>query len=74
MSDRRGPIDEREAVPIDPGKEQRELEAAGWVRVERQGMVLWQHPESGHLYPQGPAMRRLRMDYSADEDAPGWGG
>jgi hypothetical protein len=70
VSDHGKPIDEPEGVPIDPEAQQRELEAAGWERLERQGKVVWRHPESGALYPQGPAIRRLRMDYSAGENAP----
>jgi hypothetical protein len=52
---------EQESVPIDPEGEQRELEAAGWKRLDIQGKVLWVNPESGHRYPQGPAIRRLRQ-------------
>ena len=52
---------EQESVPIDPEGEQRELEAAGWERLDIQGKVLWVNPESGHRYPQGPAIRRLRQ-------------
>ena len=26
-----------------------------------QGKVLWVNPQSGHRYPQGPAIRRLRQ-------------
>ncbi len=63
------PRNEPEAVPIGPEAEQRELDAAGWERIERQGKLLWRHPKSGALYPQGPAIRRLRMDL-AGEDGP----
>ena len=53
---------EPDAVPIDPEGEQRKLEAAGWERVEdAQGKVFWVNPESGHRYPQGPAILRLRQ-------------
>lgn len=52
---------EQKSVPIDPEGEQRELEAAGWERLDIQGKVLWVNPESGHRYPQGPAIRRLRQ-------------
>ncbi len=52
---------EQKTVPIDPEGEQRELEAAGWERMEVQGKVLWVNPQSGHRYPQGPAIRRLRQ-------------
>jgi hypothetical protein len=61
---------EPESVPINPERERRELEAAGWERIEeRSGKVVWQHPTSGALYPQGAALARLRMDL-ASEDAP----
>jgi hypothetical protein len=52
---------EQKTVPIDPEGEQQELEAAGWERMEVQGKVLWVNPQSGHRYPQGPAIRRLRQ-------------
>ncbi len=52
---------EQKAVPIDPEGEQRELEAAGWERMDVQGKVFWVNPQSGHRYPQGPAIRRLRQ-------------
>lgn len=52
--------DEPNAVPIDKEGEQRELEAASWVKVERQGKILWRNPESGHLYPQGAAIALIR--------------
>lgn len=59
---------EPEAVPIDPEAERRELEAAGWERiVERSGKVVWQHPTSGALYPQGAAIARLRMDLASGD-------
>jgi hypothetical protein len=60
---------EPDDVPIDPQGEQRELEAGGWERVEdAQGKVFWVNPESGHRYPQGPAIRRMRQ---MQEDADG---
>ena len=52
--------DEPAAERIDPAGEQHELETAGWERLERQGKVVWRSPESGHLYPQGVAVARLR--------------
>lgn len=45
---------------IDPEAAQRELEAAGWVRMVRMGKIVWQNPESGHLYPQGAAVSLVR--------------
>ncbi len=73
------PMEEPEVAPLDQEAEQRELEAAGWERVYRQGKLLWRHPESGSLYPQGPAMRRLERDsrggeHLAREERPGGGG
>jgi hypothetical protein len=60
---------EPDDVPIDPKGEQRELEAGGWERVEdAQGKIFWVNPESGHRYPQGPAIRRMRQ---MQEDASG---
>jgi hypothetical protein len=70
-------MEEPENVLLDQEAEQRELEAAGWERVYRQGKLFWRHPESGGLYPQGPAIRRLRVDSRGEgrpaEDEP-WGG
>jgi hypothetical protein len=61
-------------VPIDPQGEQRELEASGWDRVEdAQGKVFWVNPESGHRYPQGPAIRRLRQIQEEAEQGMGEG-
>ncbi len=58
---------EDDEAPIDPEAEQRVLKAAGWERVYRQGKLLWRHPESDQLYPQGPAMRRLEWDSRGGE-------
>jgi hypothetical protein len=63
--DKEGP----EAVPIDPEAERRELEAAGWKRIETlSGKVVWRHPASGYLYPQGPAIARLRRDLASEDE------
>ncbi|MCA1730593.1 MAG: hypothetical protein LC751_14665 [Actinobacteria bacterium] len=59
--------DEPTAVPIDLEGQQRELEAAGWGREEHQGKLLWRHPVSGHLYPQGPAYNRLKIDLDNED-------
>jgi hypothetical protein len=61
------PMEEPEVAPLDQEAEQRELEEAGWERVYRQGKLLWRHPESGSLYPQGPAVRRLWTDLRGEE-------
>ncbi len=54
--------DEPIAEQIDKEAEQRKLEAAGWERIERQGKIVWRNPESGHLYPQGAAIARVRRE------------
>jgi hypothetical protein len=56
------PKDEPETVPVDMESQERQLEEAGWEPVERMGKRVWRHPETGHLYPQGPALQRLRRD------------
>ncbi len=55
---------------IDKGAEQRELKAAGWEPVERLGKTVWRNPESGHLYPEGVAIRlvRERADDEGDSE------
>ncbi len=55
------------SVSYDPSKEQRKLEAAGWERVDRQGKLFWRNPESGHLYPQGTAVQRLKAITASEE-------
>ncbi len=62
MRNRGSAHDEPEVVTVDPETQQRELEAAGWERLERQGKIVWRHPQSGYFYPQGPAIQRLRRD------------
>ena len=34
---------------------ERRLKEAGWERVEAQGRISWRRPDTGHLYPRGPA-------------------
>lgn len=60
MSDAGEQREEPVAEHIDKEAEQRELEAAGWERLEREGKIVWRNPESGHLYPQGAAIALLR--------------
>jgi hypothetical protein len=36
-------------------REERELEEAGWERVEVGGETYWSRPDTGHLYPRGSA-------------------
>ena len=36
-------------------REEQELEEAGWERVEMEGETYWCRPDTGHLYPRGPA-------------------
>ena len=69
MSEIEGPSrDEAIAQGVDPEADQRELEEAGWERIERQGKIVWRNPQSGHLYPQGVAMRLVRMRRSGEEE------
>ena len=50
-----------DAVPVDLEAQRRELEEAGWKRLERLGKVVWQRPNSNYLYPQGVAIRLVRQ-------------
>jgi hypothetical protein len=36
-------------------REEKELEEAGWERVETGGETYWRKPDSGRLYPRGAA-------------------
>jgi hypothetical protein len=54
--------EEPETVPVDVESQERQLAEAGWEPVERMGKRVWRHPETGHLYPHGPAVQRLRID------------
>ena len=51
-----------DTAPVDLEAQRRELEEAGWTRIERLGKVVWKRPNSGYLYPQGVAIRLLRED------------
>ncbi|HVE99997.1 MAG TPA: hypothetical protein VNA27_01485 [Rubrobacteraceae bacterium] len=66
-----GAYDEKpNSVATDLEAQQRELEAAGWVRSERQGKLFWRNPKSGHVYPQGAAVEQLRRSAEgADEES-----
>ena len=46
---------------------QRELEAAGWERTERQGKVIWRNPKSGYLYPEDVAAAMIREEADPGE-------
>lgn len=65
--------EEPEIERIDKEAEQRELENAGWERLEREGKIVWRNPESGHLYPQGAALAlaRKNADDASEEPADG---
>jgi hypothetical protein len=41
-------------------EERQLLSEAGWVPVEIEGHAYWRKPDSGRLYPQGPAVDALR--------------
>lgn len=69
MSDTGEQRDEPTTERIDKGAEQRELEAAGWEKVEREGKIVWRNPRSGFLYPQGAAIALVREGVDA-EDVP----
>jgi hypothetical protein len=43
------------------------LTEAGWERVEVEGEHYWRRPDSGRLYPGGPAVDVLRAQ---QEEAP----
>ena len=49
-----------DTAPVDLEAQRRELEEAGWVRMERLGKVVWRRPNSAYLYPQGVAVRLVR--------------
>jgi hypothetical protein len=66
-SAREEPQEEPTAEPIDKEAEQRELEAAGWEQMEREGKIVWRNPESGFLYPQGTAIVLVREGADAGE-------
>jgi hypothetical protein len=36
--------------------------------VNVQGKIFWLNPGSGHRYPQGPAIRRLRQQRHEDAE------
>jgi hypothetical protein len=48
-------------------QELRLLTEAGWERVEMGGDTYWRRPDSGRLYPPGPAVDVLRAQ---EEKAP----
>ena len=41
-------------------EERRLLVEAGWERIEIEGDAYWRRPDSGRLYPRGPAVDALR--------------
>jgi hypothetical protein len=41
-------------------EERRLLTEAGWERVEIEGEAHWRRPDTGRLYPPGPAVDVLR--------------
>lgn len=62
MSEPEPPQEEPKAEQVDPEAEQLDLKEAGWEKIERQGKIVWRHPQTGFLYPQGMAILRLRQD------------
>ncbi len=51
---------EDEAFKVVRQEERRKLEEAGWVREEVEGQAFWRRPDTGRLYPRGPAVDVLR--------------
>ena len=47
----------------------RELEAAGWEKIERLGKIVWRKPKSRYLYPQEVAIRLAREE---GKEVEGW--
>ncbi len=41
-------------------EETRLLEELGWERVEIEGDTMWRRPDTGRLYPRGPAVDVMR--------------
>ena len=41
-------------------REEKDLEEAGWEREEVEGETYWRRPDSGRLYPRGPAHDLLK--------------
>ena len=41
-------------------EERRLLREAGWEHVEIEGHTYWRRPDSGRLYPRGPAVEVMR--------------
>jgi hypothetical protein len=46
-------------------REEKELEEAGWERVEVEGETYWCKPDSGRLYPRGAAYDTHRREGGA---------
>ena len=42
-------------------EERRLLEEMGWELVEMEGDTFWRRPDTGYLYPRGPAVDVLRV-------------
>lgn len=61
------PREEAASESIDKEAEQRELESAGWEKMEREGKIIWRNPESGHLYPQGAALALVRKNADSED-------
>jgi hypothetical protein len=60
-----------DAAPVDLEAQRRELEEAGWTRIERLGKVVWRRPNSTYLYPQGVAIRLVREAAENESAEPG---
>jgi hypothetical protein len=49
-----------ETTQVELEAQRRELEAAGWERLDRLDKLVWRNPRSGYLYPQGAAIVLVR--------------
>ena len=53
-------LSEERAFALVREEERRLLTEAGWERVEVEGEHYWRRPDTGRLYPGGPAIDVLR--------------
>ena len=53
-------LPEDHAFKLVSEEERQLLSEAGWARVNIEGDEYWRKPDSGYLYPQGPAVDVLR--------------
>ena len=49
-----------ETTQVELEAQRRELEAAGWERLDHLDKLVWRNSRSGYLYPQGAAIALVR--------------